>query len=313
MQFIWSRVAQAVVSLLAVIGVSVAPVPEPIAFHPTPPPTVFETRIDRGAPPMRESVTEQRIAPPASSFIPHMRNSVSKIIKPIMKSESMAVKAGKRISDGMCEGEGAPYKLSVSPMKAEDFSHVIPYGSVVGGHVTPIDHQYFPPTIFRSPPDTYEVRAMADAKLVRYEPHATRIRLIFSVTCTYFYYYDLLTSVQTGINQKSLPLDVKAGDLIGRIGGQTLDFAVWDTTQTLKGFIVPEHYDAEPWKIYTVDPLDYYTDELRAMILSKYVRTAEPRSGKIDYDIDGKLIGNWFEEGTYGYGGKEGFTSERKY
>ena len=108
-------------------------------------------------------------------------------------------------------------------------------------------------------------------------------------------------------------MDVKAGDLIGRIGGQTLDFAVWDTTKPLTGFIVPEHYDAEPWKLYTVDPLQYYTDELKAMILTKYVRTEEPRSGKIDFDVDGKLIGNWFEEGTVGYGGAEGMTSERPY
>lgn len=38
-------------------------------------------------------------------------------------------------------------------------------------------------------------------------------------------------------------------------------------------------------------------------MLAKNPRTAEPRSGKIDYDIAGKLIGNWFEEGTNGYAG----------
>ena len=37
--------------------------------------------------------------------------------------------------------------------------------------------------------------------------------------------------------------------------------------------------------------------------MSKYVRTVEPRSGKIDYDQDGKLIGTWFQTGTNGYGG----------
>jgi hypothetical protein len=71
----------------------------------------------------------------------------------------------------------------------------------------------------------------------------------------------------------------------------------------LTGFVVPEHYKNEAWKIYTADPLNYYTDDLKALTLSKYVRTAEPRSGKIDYDIDGKLIGTWFLEGTNGYGG----------
>ncbi len=269
-----------------------------------------------------EAVTERPPAAPASS--PAAPPAVSKTPlshpapvspPPALSSKelSAAVKAGKRISDGQCEGEGVPYKLSVSPMRAEDFSYVIPYGTMVGGHVTPIDHQYFSPTVFHSPPDTYEVRAMADAKLVRYEPHPTRIRLIFSVSCTYFYYYDLLTSVVPEINEKSIPLRVKAGELIGHIGGQTLDFAVWDTTKPLAGFVVPEHYDPEPWKLYTADPLLYYTDELRAMILSKYVRIAEPRSGKIDYDSDGKLIGNWFLDGTVNYAGGANSTSAQRY
>jgi hypothetical protein len=188
-------------------------------------------------------------------------------------------------------------------MKAEDFSHIEPYGLMVGGHVTPIDHQYYSPTVFNSPKDTYEVRAMGDATIVNVEVHPTRTRLVFSVSCTFFYYYDLLTSVEPGINDKAVPISVKAGQLIGHIGGQTLDFAVWDTTKPLKGFVVPEHYKSESWKIYTADPLNYYTDTLKALTLSKYVRVAEPRSGKIDYDVDGKLVGTWFQEGTNGYGG----------
>ena len=227
-------------------------------------------------------------------------------------SNESAVEAGKKLSNGQCQGEGTPYKLSVSPMKLSDFSHIEPYGLMIGGHVTPIDHQYFSPTIFKSAKDTYPVYAMADSKIMGLEVHPPvngsngsngRIRMIFSVTCTFLYYYDLVTSVIPEINDKNLPVSVKAGQLIGHIGGQTLDFAVWDTTKPLAGFIVPEHYAAESWKIYTVDPLDYYTEELKSQILSKYVRTVEPVSGKIDYDVDGKVIGNWFEVGTNGFAG----------
>lgn len=218
-------------------------------------------------------------------------------------SDDKPIKAGKKLSANQCQGEGVPYKLSVSPMKIEDFAFIHPYGLMIGSHVTPIDHQYFEPIDRSLGKDSYEVRAMADSKLVGIETHPTRIRLVFAVSCTFFYYYDLLTSVESGITDKNLPIDVKAGQLIGHIGGQTLDFAVWDTTKPLKGFIVPEHYGSETWKPYTADPLDYYTDDLKILILSKYVRTAEPISGKIDYDIDGKLIGNWFELGTVGYGG----------
>ena len=230
-----------------------------------------------------------------------------------VSAESTAVKAGKRLSNGYCTGEGVPYTLSVLPMKPEDFSHIVPYGIMIGGHVTPVDHQYFSPAVFHSPKDTYEVRAMADSKIIGLEIHPPengsngRIRMVFSITCTYFYYYDLVTSVVPKINFKNLPVSVKAGEVIGRIGGQTLDFAVWDTERALKGFVSPESYTvADQWKIYTADPLEYYTDDIKTVALSKYVRTVEPRSGKIDNDIDGRLIGNWFQEGTNGYGGLRG-------
>ena len=234
-------------------------------------------------------------------------------------SESDAVKAGKQLTNNQCQGEGVPYKLSASPMRPDEFSIIIPYGLMIGGHVTPIDHQYFSPKDYNSKPDAYEVLAMADSTIVdigsRPRPFGKEYRLVFSVTCTFLYYYDLVTSLSPDIqkaydqaggdtgNRKPLNIAVKAGQKIGRIGGQTLDFAVWDTTKPLNGFVVPEHYKAESWKIFTADPLNYYTDELKKFILTRYVRTAQPVSGKIDYDIDGRLIGNWFLEGTNGYEG----------
>ena len=241
---------------------------------------------------------------------------------------SPAVAAGKQLSNNQCEGEGVPYKLTRSPMDPEDFSMVVPYGLLAGEHVTPIDHQYFSPKDFNSPLDAYEVYAMGDATIVEVEEREgnrngktiPNFRLVFSITCTYFYYYDLVTSLtpdikkeyeaaRKGVFKRPVAIKVKEGQLIGRIGGQTLDFAVWDTTKRLTGFVVPEHYNPEPWKIYTADPLNYYSDELKKFILSRYVRTVEPISGKIDYDIDGKLIGNWFLEGTNNYAGGKEFTN----
>lgn len=228
-----------------------------------------------------------------------------------------AEKSGKSLSNGQCVGN-EKRKLTTLPMKYEDFSIIIPYGLVVGDHVTPIDHQYFSPAIFRSPRDMYEVRAMADSTIVeiqpRVKPEYTEYRFVFSISCSLFYYYDLVTSLSPDIKKvfdesdegtfkKSLNIPVKAGQVIGRIGGQTLDFAVWDTEKILPGFVNPKSYEEERWKIHTVDPLEYYTDELKTQVLSKYIRTTEPVSGRIDYDIDGRLVGNWFVAGTNGYQG----------
>lgn len=235
---------------------------------------------------------------------------------PIQKDGSQFKNDGQHLSNGHCKGT-EKRKLTILPMKMEDFAMIIPYGLVVGDHVTPIDHQYFSPTIFNSPRDTYEVRAMADANLVeiqpRIKPEYTEYRMVFSMSCTLFYYYDLVTSLSPDIKKeydkadgsfsRRVNIPVKAGQVIGKIGGQTLDFAVWDMDIVLSGFVVPEHYKGEFWKIHTADPLDYYTDELKKLALSKYIRVVPPVSGKIDYDIDGKLVGNWFVQNTNGYEG----------
>ena len=233
----------------------------------------------------------------------------SDILNSDASPEEKAIQAGKKLSDGRCEGSGET-TFTHLPMDADDFSLLIPYGLMVGDHVTPIDHQYFQPTVFRSAKDTYPVYAMADSQITGIEVHPPengsngRIRMVFTVSCTFFYYYDLVTSVEPGIDQAHLPISVKAGQLIGHIGGQTLDFAVWNTKKPLKGFINPASYDSEPWKIYTDNPFPYYTPELRKIVESKNPRVVEPVEGKIDYDVDGKLIGNWFDQSTKGYTGR---------
>ncbi len=236
---------------------------------------------------------------------------------------SSAIQAGRQLAGEKCSGTGSG-QLTHSAMDSTDFSFVVPYGLMVGGHVTPIDHQYYSPASYNSARDAYPVYAMGDARLVNIqhrteqpqdnqrtrETPTSEYRLVFSQSCTFFYYYDLLTSLTPELTKLvddeqyvNVDVPVKAGDRIGAIGGQTLDFAVWNTEKPLAGFVVPEHYDGEAWKIYTADPLDYETPELRALMLSRSPRVDEPISGKIDWDEDGKLRGTWFLEGTDGIGG----------
>ncbi len=223
--------------------------------------------------------------------------------------------AGQQLSNGKCTGTAKP-PLTRLPMTESDFAFILPYGLMIGGHVTPIDHQYFSPAVFDSPPDAYPVYAIADGDLhsIATRTHSgqgsytgqtiTDHRLVFSLSCRLLYYYDLVTSLAPGLEERLQAsngnLHVSAGELIGRIGNQTLDFAVWDTEHPLTHFIVPSHYNGEAWKIYTADPLDYYDPATRTQALSKYPRTVEPRSGRIDFDVDGFLIGNWFQENPDG-------------
>jgi len=163
-------------------------------------------------------------------------------------SGSITQKTGSELAGSNCLGSG-PVALTVSPMKAEDISSIIPYGEMTFEHVTPIDHQYFAPASFDSPRDSYEVRAPASGHIVSIEHRTSdsaaanhgsitnEYRVVIDYTCTFLSYFDLITSLspdiqsQIGIKQNAeVNIPVKAGQVIGKVGGQTLDFAVWDTT-----------------------------------------------------------------------------------
>ena len=232
-------------------------------------------------------------------------------------------------SAGPAPASGAPtggstqpstFLFGTSPMALDDIGLIEPMGVLVGGHVTPVDHQYYQPTVFQSAPDRYEVRAPANATIVllqrRPRPNSGAIteefRMFFQITPTFSCYYDLVTilapklraafdALPSGSQAVSLP--VTEGEVIGKIGGQTLDFGVVDDNVTLTGFVVPSHYDRETWKIHTVDPFDHFREPLRSSLLAKNPRRVAPLGGKIDFDVDGKLIGNWFRVGTNGYAG----------
>lgn len=242
------------------------------------------------------------------------------------ETKGLNLVAGERVDNEGCSGSG-PVEFGASPMDPKDVGVILPYGGMVGAHVTPIDHMYFSPVVFHSPRDTYEVRAMADGLITSISertqnvsdvnsgtPKEAEYQIKFWYTCDFASYYDLITSLSPRLKAEfdahkqknnytsALQIKVKEGEVVGRIGGQTLDFAVYDYTKILPGFIVPEHYLAESWKLHVVDPFQYFKEPVRSQLLALNARRAEPREGKIDYDQDGKLVGTWFKEGNNGFG-----------
>lgn len=223
-----------------------------------------------------------------------------------------------------CHGSGT-VPLTNLPMALSDFATLLPYGLVVGGHVTPIDHMYFFPADWPGHRDEYDVHAIADGQIANIQtrpshqpagslPDSVEYRIWIDHTCTFHSYVDLVTSLSprllayynaTQVNQgrDAGVLAITAGELLGKVGGQTLDFGVYNDEKVLPGFLVPAHYARESWKIHTDDPFLYFAEPVRSQLLAKDPRNAEPRAGKIDYDVDGRLIGNWFQVGTNGYAG----------
>lgn len=208
------------------------------------------------------------------------------------------------------------------PMNIDDVETISPYGLTAGAHVTPIDHLYIYPK--KSPRDKYPVYAMADGFIVEIgsrgvmidtgEERLPEYRIIFQHSCQTVSYFDLVTKLDRSLLDKigqlepnevknRLRIPVKAGQEIGRIGGQSLDTAVYNFSMTLPGFIHPKLYESEFWKVHTDDFFSYFSQENQDLMQAKNYRRVKPYSGKIDYDQPGKLIGNWFKTGTNGYAG----------
>lgn len=217
-----------------------------------------------------------------------------------------------------CKSSGT-VPLTHEPMNMSDVGTILPIGTLAGAHVTPIDHLYFYPKDMTHR-DAAPVYAMADGYIVNYSERTTSVdsgrakqgeyQLYFQHSCTFFTYFDLLTSLDPAIKAqidaaggKNLHIAVKAGQEIGRVGAQSLDTAAYNLDLNLKGFVNPASYKTELFKLHTDDFFKYFKDPAKSEMLAKDQRKFKPYSGKIDYDIDGKLIGNWFQQGTNGFAG----------
>ena len=213
------------------------------------------------------------------------------------------------------------------PVPLEKLVHIEPMGKMAGkgGHITPTDHLYI--KAISTGPNSVPVLAIADGYLVQIGEQSgggdpLDFRVVIEHSCSLFsWYIHLETFSKSVLQQITLNqngswfgrVPVKSGETIGYVGylhpeqkgfGQEtddFDWAVSDTNTLLKGFIIPDHYKAESWKVHMVDPFDYYADPLKSALIEKVLGDIAPAGGKIDFDIDGRLVGNWFLDGTRDY------------
>ncbi len=219
--------------------------------------------------------------------------------------------------------------FSSGPMPADQLAYIEPLGKVSDGHVTPTDHVYVHPPNMNAPDNSYDAIMPADGTVVEIAAMPSQYigdknqqtapedhRLVVAHNCRYFSIFihihkldPALASLVPGLqpNQsKRVSLELKAGAKLGKVSGHGFDWTSVDTTKKLTGFITPANYQGEAWKIHTVSPFDMYTGSLKAQLEAKSLRTVAPLGGKIDWDEPGKLIGNWFREGSGGYSGQAG-------
>jgi hypothetical protein len=201
------------------------------------------------------------------------------------------------------------------PIDLERIEYIVPLGQMSGAHVTPVDHQYYIPfdrnsleTCVYSPGDGIitNINHMNGSPDSSNPEDDFRILINHSENVASIYIHidnlsEKLAAYDPGLgNQMDTNIRVEAGEILGRCNG--IDYTLVDTNVTLP-FVNPTSYNIEEWKLHCVDPFDYFNESIRSIMLSKCLRTVEPFGGKICYDIEGKLVGTWFENNTNGYAG----------
>ncbi len=208
------------------------------------------------------------------------------------------------------------------PFNLEKVAFILPLGGMIGSHVTPIDHQYYVSYDFDLGDDAavdIDVYSPGDGIVTSIQHMGVAVgdppmsvddyRLVVQhtskVSSIYIHVDDLsdkLAEFDPGLGEyASVDVEVSAGEVLGWYVG-SVDYNVVDEEVEL-AFVNPASYEAEPWKIHCPDPFDYFNESIKNTLVEKCLRSEEPVGGKICYDVEGRIAGNWFEEGTNGYAG----------
>lgn len=201
-------------------------------------------------------------------------------------------------------------KFTAPVLPVEHLAPSIPYGMMVGYHVTPIDHGYFGiDTLSLSEQDRQSapylpITSPAAGTVIQVqtlEGPVPNYRMVINHGCGVYTAYMVMDKVATGITAGS---KVTAGQKIGEQRDHPMDFNVFSSGTWLSGFANPISYAyGEAWKPYTADPSPFWSTATSTAYANSMQRTATPRWGKIDFDVVGTASGNWFLDGTAGYSG----------
>ena len=167
------------------------------------------------------------------------------------------------------------------------------------GHTLPTDHEYFYHHLGNQPYAPVPVYAPAAGRI----ESISNGRIDVRVDSIFLYWIGPL-ALADGI---AAGARVEAGTLLGHHSTfPAFDFSVLRSTLRLT-FLNPLRYGRDT---LTADgPVQYFDEPVRSAIIAKVKRTGGEIDGRIDYDVDGTLSGNWFAEDlpveVSGRGGEE--------
>jgi hypothetical protein len=184
--------------------------------------------------------------------------------------------------------------LRASPIDQGAIRWITPLGNLnPPAHSIPTDHIYFyfaDPDAAESPiVRRTEFRAPGDGTVTTVLGSVGAESKIFvRQTSTFSYYLDHLI-LSAPLTRGSV---ITTGQVLGTTGtAYGIDLGVINDSLTLN-FIIPSHYIGDT--IHADAPLKYFEEPLRSQLYARVQRIGPDLDGKIDFDVAGRLSGNWF-------------------
>ena len=211
----------------------------------------------------------------------------------------LLVSCHNKNNDPVPKGPNEPSIFYYSPIEKTKINFILSLGWIQpSGHTIPTDHIYF-----------WFPHQSSDPVLPVYAPGGGVIFKILLVPVlnipeskiwvkmndNFIYYLDHVVP-HDSLKEGSV---IKAGQDIGTTGlGTSIDLGVIDYS-ILQDFANPKRYNDE--QLHCGKPLTYFADSLKSVLYSKVDREGDDKDGKVNVDVKGRLVGNWFLDGPTFY------------
>ncbi|MEO8482781.1 MAG: hypothetical protein ABI634_11260 [Acidobacteriota bacterium] len=200
-------------------------------------------------------------------------------------------RAGSKGSPTGPDDPAGSLAFTVAPIDPALLQYIVPLGNMgPWAHTFPTDHAYFYHHLGAGSFAPVTILAPAAGVIENTYPGLNgEVKVWVRVTSQYTYYFDHVI-LSPGLNTGTR---IDAGSVVGVSGGAAFDFAVRDMNLNLP-FVIPARYGMDT--VHAQSPLKYFVEPLRSQFYAKVQRDGGDLDGRVSYDQDGTLSGNWFAE-----------------
>ncbi len=187
---------------------------------------------------------------------------------------------------------GLPSVFAYSPVEISKLNFLLSLGWIQPvGHTIPTDHVYFWAKQYPTPvyaPGGGRVEKILDVPILGIK----EVKIWIRMNLDFSYYLDHIV-LDSSIKEGS---DLVAGQVLGTTGlGPSIDLGAIDQN-VVNNFINPARYADQT--VHCGKPFTYFVDSIKSKLYALVDREGADKDGRVDLDVKGRLIGNWFLDST---------------